>query len=213
MKENLNDLRVNYNKFELNEEDLSNDPFDLFKNWFEIARQEKEILEPNAMILATVNENSQPSARVVLLKEYNSEGFVFFTNYNSKKGRELVQNPNASILFFWESLFRQIRIEGVASKVSREETELYFNSRPYESRIGAIASNQSSMLDSRNTLEKKYSELQEMYPDNPSCPENWGGFILKPEYFEFWQGRQSRLHDRVIYKLKEKVWEIGRLYP
>ena len=116
-------------------------------------------------------------------------------------------------MFFWESLFRQIRIEGVASKVSREETELYFNSRPYESRIGAIASNQSSMLDSRNTLEKKYSELQEMYPDNPSCPENWGGFILKPEYFEFWQGRQSRLHDRVIYKLKEKVWEIGRLYP
>ena len=137
----------------------------------------------------------------------------FFTNYNSKKCRELVQNPNASILFFWESLFRQIRIEGVASKVSREETELYFNSRPYESRIGAIASNQSSMLDSRNTLEKKYSELQEMYPDNPSCPENWGGFILKPTYFEFWQGRQSRLHDRVIYKLKEKVWEIGRLYP
>lgn len=213
MKENLNDLRVNYNKFELNEADLSNNPFDLFKDWFDTARQTKEILEPNAMTLATVNEHYQPSARIVLLKEFNSEGFIFFTNYKSKKGKELIQNPNASILFFWESLYRQIRIEGVVSKITREETELYFNSRPYESRIGAMASEQSSKLSSREILEKKYLELQEVNPENPSCPENWGGFILKPKYFEFWQGRQSRLHDRVVYELNNKNWEIGRLYP
>jgi pyridoxamine 5'-phosphate oxidase len=158
-------------------------------------------------------KTNAPQIRIDLLKEYSLNGFVFFTNYDSKKGKELINNNNASILFFWESLHRQIRIQGKVEKIDRKDTIEYFNSRPYESRIGAIASNQSSHLESREILEKRYQDLKQKYPENPPCPENWGGFILKPNSFEFWQGRESRLHDRIVYELINNDWKTKRLYP
>lgn len=214
MKEHLGHLRVNYNKFELNEEDLNKDPFALFKEWFDIAHQDDEILEPNAMTLATVGNDLQPKIRIVLLKEYSKSGFTFFSNYNSSKGSDINQNPKASLLFFWESLHRQIRINGLVEKISRKETEDYFNSRPYESRLGAIASTQSEVLENRESLQKRFEDLRSMYPEDPPCPEHWGGYILIPNYFEFWQGRESRLHDRITYSIDNGGnWNIKRLYP
>jgi len=213
MKENIGHLRVNYDKFQLLEENIPSNPFELFRGWFENAKNHSEVIEPNAMTIATVDENNAPQIRIVLLKEYSLNGFVFFTNYDSKKGKELINNNNASILFFWESLHRQIRIQGKVEKIDRKDTIEYFNSRPYESRIGAIASNQSSHLESREFLEKRYQDLKQKYPENPPCPENWGGFILKPNSFEFWQGRESRLHDRIVYELINNDWKTKRLYP
>ena len=213
MKENLNDLRVNYNKYELLEENIGDNPFELFKIWFDEARNDKAILEVNAMTLATVDENLQANARIVLLKEFNSEGFIFFTNYNSRKGQELSKHNRASILFYWASQYRQVRIQGEVSKISRYDTETYFNSRPYESRIGAMASEQSSVLKSREILEARFEDLKVKYPENPPCPENWGGYILRPNYFEFWQGRTSRLHDRIIFQKDINNWNIERLNP
>jgi len=165
------------------------------------------------MTLGTVSSDGQVKLRVVLLKEYGAEGFTFFTNYNSEKGKNISFNNKASLLFFWDRLHRQVRIEGEIVKISREETLEYFNSRPYESKIGAIASNQSSELESRESLEERYNKLLIDYPENPPCPENWGGYVLKPSYIEFWQGRESRLHDRIVYEFTND-WQIKRrLYP
>ncbi len=211
MKEKLNDLRQNYNKFELVEESVPKNPLELFKIWFEDTKN-SEILEANAMTLGTVSSDGQVKLRVVLLKEYGVEGFTFFTNYNSEKGKNISFNNKASLLFFWDRLHRQVRIEGEIVKVCREETLEYFNSRPYESKIGAIASNQSSELESRESLEERYNKLLIDYPENPPCPENWGGYVLKPSYIEFWQGRESRLHDRIVYEFTND-WQIKRLYP
>lgn len=212
MDENtLNNLRKNYQKGELLESKVNPNPFKQFDKWFEEALS-SNIYEPNAMILATAADN-RPSARVVLLKGFDENGFKFYTNYNSRKGKEISINPNAALLFYWMELERQIRIEGRIEKLSKEESLEYFNSRPLDSRYGALASSQSEIIPDREYLEKKFSELKEKYGDNPPMPDNWGGFILKPVLFEFWQGRSNRLHDRIVYEKKESNWNIYRLSP
>lgn len=212
MDENtLNNLRKNYQKGELLESKVNPNPFKQFDKWFEEALS-SNIYEPNAMILATAADN-RPSARVVLLKGFDENGFKFYTNYNSRKGKEISINPNAALLFYWMELERQIRIEGRIEKLSKEESLEYFNSRPLDSRYGALASSQSEIIPDREYLEKKFSELKEKYGDNPPMPDNWGGFILKPVLFEFWQGRPNRLHDRIVYEKKGSNWNIYRLSP
>lgn len=212
MDENfISQLRKNYEKGELVESKINSDPFKQFEVWFEDVIK-SNIYEPNAMILATAL-NNKPSARVVLLKGFDKNGFKFYTNYNSRKGRELNTNPNAALLFYWMELERQVRIEGKIEMLSREESLEYFNSRPLESRYGALASNQSEVIPNREYLEKKFSEMKEKYGDNPPMPESWGGFILIPTLFEFWQGRPNRLHDRIVYEKSENTWKIYRLSP
>lgn len=212
MDENfISQLRKNYKKGELIESKVNSDPFRQFEIWFEEVIQ-SNIYEPNAMILATAF-NNKPSARVVLLKGFDKNGFKFYTNYNSRKGRELIDNPNAALLFYWMELERQVRIEGKIEKLSREESLEYFNSRPLESRYGALASNQSEVIPNREYLEKKFFELKEKFADSPPMPENWGGYTLKPDLFEFWQGRPNRLHDRIVYEKSENSWKIYRLSP
>ncbi len=212
MDENtLINLRKNYEKGELLEDKIDKNPFRQFEIWFDDVL-ESHIYEPNAMILSTCSEN-KPSSRVVLLKGFNESGFKFFTNYNSRKSKELSSNPNAALLFYWMELERQVRIEGRIEKLSREESLEYFNSRPLESRYGALASNQSEIIPNREYLEKKFYELKEKFGDNPPMPDNWGGFILKPEMFEFWQGRPGRLHDRIAYEKVNSNWKIYRLSP
>lgn len=210
-KEELQNLRQHYNTGGLMERDLEDNPFDQFKTWFKEASN-SGIIEPNAMTLSTVDGN-KPKSRIVLLKEINEDGLVFYTNYQSHKGKEIKENNNANLLFFWDRQARQIRIEGVIEKIPREDSIEYFNSRPYESRIGAISSEQSKVISDRNLLVDRFNELLDKYPDNPPCPENWGGYLLKPEKFEFWQGRQSRLHDRLVYELENNNWKIYRLSP
>lgn len=212
MDENtLNNLRKNYEKGELLESQINTDPYHQFEIWFEDVLN-SNIYEPNAMILATSLEN-KPSARVVLLKGFDSSGFKFYTNYNSRKGKELSLNPNAALLFYWMELERQVRIEGRVEKLSREESLEYFNSRPIENRYGALASNQSDIIPNREYLEKKFSEFKEKYGDNPPMPDNWGGYKLIPDRFEFWQGRPGRLHDRIVYQKSENGWKTFRLSP
>ena len=210
-KEQLRSLRQHYNTGGLMERDLNEDPFEQFRFWFKEA-SDSGIIEPNAMTLSTVDEK-KPKSRIVLLKEINNTGLVFFTNYSSHKGKEIDENNNANLLFFWDKLARQIRIDGTIEKISREDSVEYFNSRPYESRIGALASNQSQIVNDRNLLVDKFNDLLEKYPDNPPCPEDWGGYILIPEKFEFWQGRESRLHDRLVYEFENNAWNIYRLSP
>jgi len=202
---------VNYRKFKLNEKTLPENPFELFSKWFNQILK-SDILEPNAMVLSTSSKN-KPSSRVVLLKQFDEEGFTFFTNYESRKGRELAVNKNAVLLFYWMDFERQIRIEGKVKKVPRKESELYFNSRPLESRYGALASEQSKILLDRKFLLNKINKLKIKYGDHPPLPDNWGGLKLVPDYFEFWQGRENRLHDRIVYKKYGKNWKIYRLYP
>lgn len=195
------------------EKDADKNPLVQFGKWFENALS-SGIKEPTAMVLATSTKDCKPSNRVVLLKSFNDEGFIFCTNYESRKGKELKENPNASILFFWPELERQIRIEGTVSKTSYEESKKIFDARPKESRIGSLASEQSCEIPDRLYLEKRYSELEKKYlNEDPVLPEFWGGYILIPDYFEFWQGRKSRLHDRIIYKIAPNGWKINRLAP
>lgn len=206
----LRDERKIYTKFELLEKDVYESPFLQFSKWFSEAK-ESEILEANAMVLATATPDGKPSARVVLLKEAGENGFVFYTNYDSRKGKELIENPNAQLLFFWDLLERQVRIEGIVKKISKEESEKYFKSRPEGSRIGAIASPQSQVVPDRKFLDEQYEKTAKK--GDFSMPEHWGGFILEPTYFEFWQGRQSRLHDRIFYEKNADSWKVGRLAP
>ncbi|MFN8315358.1 MAG: pyridoxamine 5'-phosphate oxidase [Chitinophagales bacterium] len=206
----LKDQRKVYEKFELHEESVKHNPFDQFKNWF-VDTKNSEILEANAMTLATASKDGKPSARIVLLKEVTETGFVFFTNYNSQKGKDLAENPQAEILFFWDALERQVRIGGNVKKISQDESRAYFDTRPPESRAGAIASPQSQKIESRAVIEEKIKTV--LAENKLDMPENWGGYILEPNYFEFWQGRHSRLHDRIIYELLEGNWKIGRLAP
>lgn len=205
----LRDKRKIYTKYELLEDTVNISPFEQFKTWFKEAN-ESTIVEPNTMVLATATKEALPSARIVLLKEVTEKGFVFYTNYKSRKGQELDENPNAQLLFFWDILERQVRIEGRVEKMSYEENLAYFNSRPKESRAGAIASPQSEEVPNRAFLEDRLSNLK----DQPlTMPSHWGGFVIIPSYFEFWQGRQYRLHDRIFYKKNEENWSIGRLAP
>jgi len=211
-KNRLRDIRINYALHHLLEVNIDKNPFVQFKNWFGLVL-EKKIFEPNAMTLATATKSGIPSARVVLLKGFDETGFTFFTNYNSRKGKELSENPFASVVFLWLQLERQVRIEGKVEKISREESQEYFNVRPIKSRLGALASNQSEVVPSRDILENKFAELEKKFGENPPMPENWGGYKLIPTKFEFWQGRRDRLHDRICYEKSGNIWMIRRLSP
>lgn len=209
--EDLHHLRKSYTKFQLNEAEITKDPFKQFGIWFKDA-VEDGTFEANAMIVSTVNKSLQPSSRVVLLKYLVEEGFIFFTNYDSKKGQDIKSNGKASILFFWEKFERQVRIEGSIEKVPDVFSDDYFNSRPKLSQIGAVVSKQSKLLKDRKTLE---NEIQNFNTEGEIVrPTNWGGYILKPKYFEFWQGRANRLHDRIVFeKGAKEEWSIKRIYP
>jgi pyridoxamine 5'-phosphate oxidase len=209
----ISDIRKDYQLGELHESDVSPDPVQQFAAWFADAERAK-VAEPTAMTLATADVTGRPSARIVLLKGFDSAGFVFYSNYQSRKGRELKQNPQASLVFFWTELERQVRINGYVQQVTREESEKYFHSRPIGSQIGAIASQQSSVLSSRSELEKAELELRAKFTNQPiPMPDYWGGYRVIPTEIEFWQGRSSRLHDRLRYTLVGKTWKIERLSP
>lgn len=212
-KDKIANLRRNYSLKELTEKIVDPNPFTQFSHWFnEILKS--DIKEPNAMVLATASAEGTPSARTVLLKKYDESGFVFFTNYESHKAKDLTSNPYAEILFVWLDLERQVRIRGRVEKVSAEESEEYFHSRPTNSQIGAWASQQSSVIPDREFLEEKFRETAAKYKDGRiPLPPFWGGFRLIPDEFEFWQGRESRLHDRISYRLNKDNWKIVRLSP
>ncbi len=208
------DIRRDYSLKTLNEDEVADSPFLQFADWWQQAI-ESEIDEVNAMTLATASLEAVPSARIVLLKGYDEKGFVFYTNYESAKGRELTENPKASLLFFWKELERQIRITGIVEKVSVAESDDYFLSRPTGSQIGAWASPQSHVIENRSWLEKNVKRLEEKFSTEAvTRPPHWGGYRVKPVIIEFWQGRSSRLHDRLQYSLQENgTWKIERLAP
>ena len=211
---NVADIRREYERTGLSEEDLAPDPVEQFGRWLTVA-MEVDPQEFTAMTLATADREGRPSARIVLLKGYDERGFVFYTNYESRKGRDLAENPRAALVFYWAALDRQVRIEGTIEKTSREESEAYFHSRPIGAQIGAWASRQSHPLAHREDLERAVHALEEDFGDGPvPLPASWGGYRVVPELFEFWQGRRSRLHDRLCYvRLPEGGWQIERLFP
>jgi pyridoxamine 5'-phosphate oxidase len=210
----LSELRKNYSLGSLDVADVDHDPFRQFDKWFQQAIDAK-LPEPNAMTLATVDSRGRPSARIVLIKGIDESGFVFYTNYESRKGRELSANPHASLLFHWIELERQVRIEGRIVKTDAEQSDAYFASRPLGSRIGAWASNQSQVIESRSQLEVREREISLQYGDHPPRPPYWGGYRLVPDAIEFWQGRPSRLHDRLLFTRtgENAPWQIARLSP
>lgn len=205
-------LRVSYEQGELNESDITHNPLDQFNNWLQEAIK-NEVPEPNAMVLATVNKDGQPGARNVLLKSADDNGFIFFTNKNSDKASDLKQNPHCTLLFSWLSQHRQVIVKGKAEEISREESNTYFQTRPYGSRISAWVSEQSKVIKSREELETKVKEFMDKYPENVPMPDYWGGYLVKPESIEFWQGRPSRLHDRIRFTKKGNAWTIERISP
>ncbi len=213
MKKNISAIRKEYSKHALDITDVTADPFIMFNQWFDEALK-AEVLEPNAMNIATVSKNGIPSSRIVLLKEVD-HGFVFYTNYQSDKGKELEHNPIAALNFFWPELERQVRIQGEVEKVSEEMSVSYFQSRPKESQIGAWTSPQSTIIKDRSILEERAKTLIEKFKNESVLPKpsQWGGYRLKPFYIEFWQGRPSRLHDRIAYALVGNNWKINRLAP
>jgi pyridoxamine 5'-phosphate oxidase len=210
----LADLRKDYTLAGLAEKDLARDPFRQFEKWFQEAEASK-LVEPNAMILATATRDARPSARTVLLKGVDGRGFVFFTNYESRKGRELDANPRASLVFPWFAFERQVIVEGPVTKVPREESETYFHSRPLASQLAAWASAQSTIIPNRKSLEEAMKDLERKYAGQPvPLPPHWGGFRVAPETVEFWQGRRSRLHDRLRYRRgSDGSWSVERLAP
>jgi pyridoxamine 5'-phosphate oxidase len=206
-------LRVDYRLKEFDETHVLADPIKQFSAWFQEAL-EADVNEPNAMTLATVKQDNTPSARVVLLKGFNESGFSFFTNYNSHKGQQIIQNPNVALVFCWLELQRQVRIEGKVSKLSKQESDDYFYSRPLSSQIGAIASPQSTVIEGRHVLEQIYSAVEnKLHEKAPERPGHWGGFKVEPTLIEFWQGRSSRLHDRFEFVKSGNGWKYNRLAP
>ena len=209
----LQDIRNEYILLQLNECDMDTDPLIQFGLWIDEAVS-RQIEEPTAMTLATVSADGRPSARIVLLKQADENGFCFFTNYESRKGKELTTNTTAALLFFWPELQRQVRIEGYVEKMNDTESDQYFQSRPRGSQLSAIASPQSTPIPDRKLLEDKIDELEARYTGKAiDKPAHWGGYRLKPDYFEFWQGRGSRLHDRLVYEKHNDGWRICRLAP
>ena len=206
-------LRQDYSRHELSRSSVAPDPFEQFSVWFSEARTAL-ILEPNAMMVGTCSPAGRPSGRTVLLKGFDTSGFTFYTNYKSAKARDLTANPNCFLHFLWKELERQVFIRGRAVKTSDKESDDYFAVRPYQSQIGAWASEQSSVIASREVLEQRFAEFKDRFPEGQvPRPDFWGGFRVLPEQFEFWQGRPSRLHDRILYSQVEGGWEISRLSP
>lgn len=211
----LEDLRESYRRGSLEESSCLRDPLAQFRVWMQEAREAK-LKEPNAMTLSTVDAGGRPSGRIVLLKELTDTGFVFYTNYTSRKGREMDAVPRVALTFYWGELERQVRVEGTVGKVSREKSEQYFRGRPKGSRLGALVSHQSDILPGRAPLEKHLRELEEQYAgsDDVPTPEWWGGYLVQPEAIEFWQGRENRLHDRLFFSRQDgNNWSLQRLSP
>jgi pyridoxamine 5'-phosphate oxidase len=213
-QKDIENLRQDYNAASLNETDVDANPMRQFDKWFNEAINFK-VHEPNAMTLATATHDGRPSARIVLLKGFNDDGFKFYTNYLSRKGKEISKNPLGALVFHWGDMERQIRIEGTIDKLDRDYSEKYFHSRPKLSQIGAVASPQSQEITSREELEQRMAQLEIEYADSTvPKPSFWGGYVLRPRLIEFWQGRRSRLHDRIVYKKTDnKNWKIVRLAP
>ena len=215
MDSSIADLRQNYTLAGLDKTDVDADPIEQFKLWFQQAL-DADLVEPNAMTLATATHDGKPTARIVLLKGVSDRGFVFYTNYESQKGQQLIANPYAALVFLWDKLERQVRIEGKVEKLASEESAEYFHSRPKASQLGAWTSDQSRVIPNREVLELKQAQLQEKYSDDTEVPlpPHWGGFRVVPSRIEFWQGRPSRLHDRLVYDLQiDGSWQIDRLSP
>lgn len=208
----LSDIRKSYEVGALDEATVSPDPLKQFQTWLDEALA-TDLREPTAMTLATADAAGQPSSRLVLLKGLDERGFIFYSNYASRKGRELAANPQAALSFYWDALERQVRIEGRVHKVSREASRTYFESRPYGSRLGALASPQSEVIEGREVLQERLEALEETYPEAVPLPEDWGGYALEPVRIEFWQGRPNRLHDRLRYVKESEGWRVERLAP
>ena len=212
MSKDLSNYRKSYLLGELIESVLPEDPLELFSDWFSNVEKIGKEIEPNAMSLAAINTENLPISRIVLLKKFDVEGFVFYTNYNSRKGKSISVNPAVCLSFFWSSVEQQVIINGVASKISGKESDTYFNSRPMGSQLGAIISNQSETIPSRKFLENKMEKLK-LSSKKLQRPKNWGGYIVKPLSIEFWQGRNNRLHDRILYERSINGWSLRRLSP
>ncbi|MDY7561579.1 pyridoxamine 5'-phosphate oxidase [Pseudomonas sp. 10B1] len=215
MTQVLADMRRDYTRDGLNETQAPDEPFALFHEWFaQAVKTEQAPVEANAMTVATVDEEGRPHCRILLLKGLDDQGFTFFTNYESAKGQQLAARPHAAMTFFWPSLERQVRIEGRVVKVSAQESDAYFQVRPLGSRLGAWASPQSRVIADRAELEAMLKNTEQRFSDSqPHCPEHWGGYRLLPERIEFWQGRPSRLHDRLNYRVENEAWVCERLAP
>tara|TARA_R110000868_G_scaffold109560_1_gene297743 strand:+ start:4194 stop:4838 length:645 start_codon:yes stop_codon:yes gene_type:complete len=214
MQKDLGDYRKSYTKSELIESSISDNPMELFQKWFYETEASDGIDEPNAMTVSTIGLDGFPKSRVVLLKKYTFEGFIFYTNYNSEKGNAIAHNPNVCVSFFWPNMERQIIIKGKAEKIAENLSDGYFESRPDGSKLGAIVSDQSSVIASREALEEKLKSLEKTYESKViERPKYWGGYIVKPISMEFWQGRPNRLHDRIRYTLDGIDWKIERLAP
>lgn len=213
IKNIIQNIRKDFEFEHLNELHLPENPFDAFVLWLKEAI-EKQVPEYNAMVVSTVGKNLQPSSRIVYLRDYEDNIFTFYCNYNSRKSREIIENSRVALLFYWPSLQRQIRIEGIAKKSPYEKSKAYFESRPYENQLSAYASNQSEKISSREELMKKYEQFAEKFKTYPvPYPEHWGGWDVEAHYYEFWQGRPGRLHDRIFYEKEEGKWVKGRLAP
>lgn len=207
-------MRKQYRSEIVDERSLTENPMDQFALWFQQAADSR-LFEPNAMVVSTATPDGRPSSRTVLMKQFDGRGFVFFTNYASRKGRELAENPHVALLFPWHPIARQVIVTGTAARIGRDETAAYFRSRPHGSQLGAWASEQSSVIDSRGELDRRYAELEARYPEGEQVPvpPEWGGLRVFPEAMEFWQGHENRLHDRLRYVLDGEKWRVERLCP